>query len=55
MTFNLEPLYTPPPKTADKTKGGKTDPKAKDKSGKGTPAKGGETTPKKASPASKPK
>lgn len=53
MTFNLEPLYTPPPKSNDKTKGGKTDPKAKET--KGTPAKTGGAAPKKASPTSKPK
>ena len=56
MTINLEPLFTtPPPKANDKTKGGKTDPKAKDKEGKGTPAKKGDAAPKKASPTAKPK
>ncbi len=57
MTINLEPLFTAPAaKPGDKTKGGKTDPKAKGKDGK--PAATDKSTPaatKKASPVIKPK
>lgn len=60
MTINLEPLFTAPPaKAGDKTKGkgdakGKGDTKGKAKDTSGTPAKS-TTTPKKTSPATKPK
>lgn len=57
MTINLEPIFTaPPPKAGDKTKGGKTDPKAKVKEGSATtPGKTKPADAKKANSAVKPK